>query len=182
MNAKDMIIGRRSIRKYKDQIVTREDINAIMEEAKFTQSWANKQVARFTFVQNEEVIQKLAHDGVNDFVYNVNTLKNAKNVLVLSVVKGKSGKFEDDGDYVTGQGNAWEIFDAGIACQTFALVAHAHNVGTCVMGVINDKKIAEIVGLPEGETVAALITFGYPDEAGNPTTRLDVSQLCRFID
>ncbi len=181
MNAKELITGRRSIRKYKDELVTREDILAIMEEAKFTQSWANKQVARFTFVQDEEIIQKLAHDGVKGFVYNIKTLQNAKNVMVLSIVKGKSGKFEDAGDYVTELGNAWEIFDAGIACQTFALAAFAHNVGTCVMGVIDDKKIAEIVGLPEGETVAALVTFGYPDEEGNPTTRLELAELCRFI-
>lgn len=49
------------------------------------------------------------------------------------------------------------------------------------MGVIDDKKIAEIAKLPENETVAAMITFGYPAEKGNDTTRLEISELCRFI-
>lgn len=180
MNANEMITGRRSIRKYEDKFVSKEDINAIMEEARFTQSWGNTQVARFTFVQDEEVIKKLAHDGVKGFVYNVDTLKKAKNVMVLSFVEGKSGKLDASG-YATSKENVWEVFDAGIACQTFALTAYAHGVGTCVMGVIDDKKIAEIVNLPENETVAAMITFGYPAEKGNPTTRLTVEELCRFI-
>ncbi len=180
MNATEMITGRRSIRKYKDEKVKKEDILAIMQEARFTQSWANTQVARFTFIQDENVIAKLASDGVNGFVYNVNTLKNAKNVLVLSTVAGKSGKLGGE-EYATSKENVWEVFDAGIACQTFALTAYAHGVGTCVMGVIDDKKIAEIANLPENETVAAMITFGYPDEKGGETTRLEVSEICRFI-
>ncbi len=180
MTANEMITGRRSIRKYKDELVSRQDINAIMQEARFTQSWGNTQVARFTFVQDASVIKKLATDGVNGFVYNVKTLENARNVLILSVVQGRSGKFSDS-VYATSKRNSWEIFDAGIACQTFALAAFAHGVGTCVMGVIDDAKIAEIVNLPKNETVAAMITFGYPDHKGNPTTRLEVEELCRFI-
>lgn len=182
MNGTELITGRRSIRKYKDELVSREVINAIMEEAKFTQSWKNLQIARFTFVQDADTIEKLAKDGVNDFIYNVKTLQKAKNVLVLSFVKGKSGKLSDeDEDYATSKGNEWEVFDAGIACQTFALAAYNHGIGTCVMGIIDDKNIAQIVNLPEEETVAALITFGIPAEEGRATPRLSVDELCRFI-
>lgn len=182
MNATDLITKRRSIRKYKEETVTRDIINAIMEEAKFTQSWKNLQIARFTFVQDESIIEKLAKDGVNDFIYNVKTLQKAKNVLVLSFVKGKSGKLDDkDEEYATSKGNDWEVFDAGIACQTFALAAYNHGVGTCVMGIIDDENIAKIVNLPEDEKVAALITFGYPSEEGRPTPRLSIDELCRFM-
>lgn len=182
MNASEMITGRRSIRKYKEEKVSREDITAIMEETKFTQSWKNLQVARYTFVQDPAIIEKLANDGVKDFVYNVKTLQKAQNVLVLSILTGKSGKLDENSDdYATEQGNEWEVFDAGIACQTFTLAAHNHGVGTCVMGVIHDKSIAKIVGLPENERVAALITFGYPAEEGRPTTRFTVDELCRFM-
>lgn len=180
MNTTELITGRRSIRKYKDELVSKDDINAIMEETRFTQSWGNTQTARYTFVQNPELIAKIGAEGVNEFIYNVKTLKYAKNVLVLSYVNGISGKF-DDGKYITSKESQWEMFDAGIACQTFALAAFAHGVGTCVMGVIDDRKIAEIIGLPDDQTVAALITFGYPNEPGNPTTRLEVSKLCNFL-
>ncbi len=180
MTPTELILTRHSIRKYKDELVSRADIEAIMQATRFTQSWANTQTARFTFVQDPALIARFASDGVKGFVYNIKTLQNAKNVLVLSTVQGKSGKMKTDG-YATDKGAAWEVFDAGIACQTFALAAHAHGVGSCVMGIIDDAAIAQMIGLPEGETVAALIPFGYPAEEGRATPRLAVEELCRFI-
>lgn len=180
MNATELLLGRRSIRKYKPELVSKEDINAIMEEARYTQSWGNTQTARFTFVQNPEIIKKIGEEGVQDFVYNVKTLKYAQNVLVLSYMNGFSGKFDKD-EYVTSKGNQWEMFDAGIACQTFALAAYGHGVGTCVMGVIDDRKIAQIIGLPDNQTVAALVTFGYPNEEGRSPSRHDLDELCTFL-
>ncbi len=151
----------------------------IVELSRWSPSWANFQVARYTLVDNEEAIVKLSSDGV--YGYNMNTLKNAKGVCVLSFAKGKSGKFDSD-EYVTTKGNVWEVFDAGIACQTFCLAAHDKGVGTCIFGVINDKSISEIIGLPEEETVAGLIVYGYEDgEHAKPTPRKDIEDIFRFI-
>ncbi len=182
MTGIEMIKERRSIRKYKEEIVSKEVVNEIMEATRFAPSWANFQVARYTFITDADKINKIMTEGVNGFAYNINTLKDAKNVAVLSFVQGKSGKLDPEGDdYATSKSNVWEIFDAGIACQTFCLAAHANGVGTCVMGIINAESIGEIVELPEGETVAALITFGYPDETVAPTPRKTVAEITRFI-
>jgi nitroreductase len=54
-------------------------------------------------------------------------------------------------------------------------------VGTCIFGVIDDAAIAEIIGLPENETVAALIVYGYPDEHPVPTPRKPVEEILRFL-
>lgn len=100
---------------------------------------------------------------------------------MLSFVKGKSGKLDDK--YATSMENTWEVFDAGIACQTFCLAAHAKGVGTCIMGVIDEKSIARIVNLPEEETVAALIVYGYEDgKHAAPTQRKNVEEIMRFVD
>ncbi|MGQ1786499.1 MULTISPECIES: nitroreductase family protein [unclassified Saccharicrinis] len=181
MDAIEMIKERRSVRKFKDEKVGHETMKEIVELARWAPSWGNFQVARYTLVDNRTVIEKLAADGVDGFVYNVNTLKEAKGVAVLSFVKGKSGKLDKD-EYVTSKANVWEVFDAGIACQTFCLAAHAKGVGTCVMGVINDEKISGIVGLPEEETVAALIVYGYEEgEHPKPTPRKSVEEIMRFV-
>lgn len=181
MHSSDLITSRHSVRKYKDEFVSKEDIKKIMEVTKFTQSWGNKQVARFTFVSNKEIIDSIAKDGVNEFVYNVKTLANAKDIVILSFVNGQSGIIEGD-EYATDKGREWEVFDAGIACQTFALAAHSYGVGTCVMGIIDSKFIADIVKLPENETVAALITMGYPAFEPKETPRLSVDELIRFVE
>lgn len=179
MEAIKMIKERRSIRKFKDEKVSRQVMEEIVEISRWSPSWANFQVSRYTFVDDQELIGQIADEGVNGFTYNAGTLKNAKNVAILSYVKGKSGKLDQE-DYATSKENTWEVFDAGLACQTFCLAAHEKGLGTTIMGVINDEAISTIVGLPEEETVAALIVYGYPDEVVSPTPRMDVAELMRF--
>ncbi|MFT5873469.1 MAG: nitroreductase [Clostridium sp.] len=72
------------------------------------------------------------------------------------------------------------VFDAGIASQTFCLAAYAKGVGTVIRGVINDESISKIVGLPEEETVAALIVYGYEEGHPEPTQRKEVDEIMRF--
>ncbi|WP_294348600.1 nitroreductase family protein [uncultured Clostridium sp.] len=181
MDAITMIKDRRSVRKFKDEKVDREVIREIVDIAKWAPSWVNYQIARYTIVDDESIIKELANEGVNGFVYNIDTLKNAKGVAVLSYVKGKSGTY--DKKYITTKGESWEVFDAGIACQTFCLAAHAKGVGTCIMGVIDEKSIAKIVNLPEEETVAALIVYGYEEgKHAEPTKRKSVDEIMRFVE
>lgn len=180
MDAIEMIKERRSVRKYKDETVDRDTMKEIVEISKWAPSWGNFQVARYTLVEDKAAIAKMATDGVKGFTYNIKTLTNATGVAVLSFVKGKSGKLEGD-DYATSKANVWEVFDAGIACQTFCLAAHAKGVGTCIFGVIDDATISEIVGLPEDETVGALIVYGWPDETPNAPPRKDVDDILRFV-
>jgi len=184
MEAITMIKERRSVRTFKKEAVDRETMKEIIEVARWAPSWANFQVARYTLVDDPAIIEQLAHDGVKGFVYNINTLKNAKGVAVLSFVKGKSGKLDlEKEEYATSKENVWEVFDAGIACQTFCLAAHAKGVGTCIFGVIDDESIARIVGLPGEESVAALVVYGYEDgEHAKPTPRKEVDEILRFVD
>ncbi len=179
MEAITAIKERRSVRKYKDEIVDRELLKEIVEAARFAPSWTNVQIARYTIIDNPSAIEQIAEEGVNGFAYNAGTLKNTKGVCVLSYVQGKSGKY--DGEFVTSKGDLWETFDAGIACQTFCLAAHAKGLGTCIFGIIDDEVIGKIANLPENETVAALITFGYPDEEPKTPRRKEVEDLIRFV-
>ena len=52
MTGMQLLKERRTIRKYTDEKVSREDINAIMEATRLAQSWANLQIARYTFVED----------------------------------------------------------------------------------------------------------------------------------
>lgn len=180
MDAIKLIEERRSVRRYKDERVSREVMREIVELSRWAPSWGNFQIARYTLVDDEEIIAKIASSGVMNFGYNIKTLATAKGVAVLSFVKGKSGKLYSD-DYSTSKGHEWEVFDAGIACQTFCLAAHAKGVGTCIFGVFDDGVMSELIDLPEDETVAALITYGYEDgEHAAPTSRKEVDEILRF--
>jgi len=184
MDAIEMIKERRSVRKYRNEKVDRATMAAIVELSRWAPSWGNFQIVRYSLVDDEAIIEKLAAGGVKGFNYNIKTLKTAHGVAVLSFVRGKSGKLDpENGGYSTSKASVWEVFDAGIACQTFCLAAHAKGVGTCIFGVIDDESISEIVGLPEEETVAALIVYGYEEgEHAAPTPRKEVDDILRFVE
>ena len=107
-------------------------------------------------------------------------------MVVLSYVTGKSGSLKDKvkpEDVVSDNSGAWECFDAGIACLQFCLSAYAKGVATCVLGVINNDAIAQKIGLPENDKVAALIVYGY--EAGEhheAPVRKDINEILRFVE
>ncbi len=179
MNVIEAIKERRSVRKYKNEKVDRKLMEEIIAVSAWAPSWANLQVARYTLVDDKEIIAKFADSAMDGFAYNINTLRNANGVAVLSFVQGKSGKIDEK--YISKKQNIWEMFDAGIACQTFCLAAHDKGVGTCIFGVFNEDSVAEIINLPEGETVAALIVYGYADGESTAPARKDVSELLRFV-
>lgn len=181
MEAVEMIKGRRSIRKYQDEVVPRELMGEIIEITRFAPSWTNSQTPRFTLVDNPDVISTFANDGVKGFIYNADTLKNAKGVAVLSFVEGKSGR-TDKYDIVTDSNpSRWEYFDAGIACQTFCLSAHAKGVATCIFGIIDEGVIAKAINLPSEETVAALIVYGFAEGEAKAPRRKEVTDIMRWV-
>jgi nitroreductase len=181
MDTDTAIKARRSIRRFKNKKVDREIMKDIVSLSRWAPSWANYQISRYTLVDDDATIERIAANGLQGFAYNIKTLKSATGVAVLSVVKGKSGKLKSEKkELVTSKTRIWEMFDAGIACQTFCLAAYAKGVGTCIFGVIDNAAISKIVGLPEEETVAALIVYGYPDEEPNPTSRKPTEELMRF--
>lgn len=182
MEAIEMITGRRSVRKYRDEKVSRELIREIIDISRWAPSWVNSQIARYTIVDDESMIKTIADSAVRGFTYNTKTLSRAKGVIVLSYILGESGiKEEMDSEFENT--NIWEMFDAGIACQTFCLTAHAKGVGSCILGVVNQEVIAKIVSLPESEKVAAVIVYGYEDgECTKPTPRKSVDEIMRVVE
>ncbi len=68
-----MIKERRSVRKYQNEKVDRKTMEEIVEIARWAASWANFQIARYTLVDDDAIIAKLATDGVKGFSYITST-------------------------------------------------------------------------------------------------------------
>lgn len=172
--------GRKSIRRFTEEAVSHEVVEKIVKAASNSPSWKNTQVVRYTVVEDKELIQKIAEEGILGFKPNAKTILNCPALVVQSVITGICG-YEEDGSFTTDFGNSWEMYDAGISAQSFMLAAHEQGVGTVVMGIIDDKKIAELVDLPKEERVTALIAMGYQSgELKHITPRKEVSEILRY--
>lgn len=180
MEALECIKTRRSIRKFKEEPVSRETIQSIIEAAAMAPSWKNTQISRYTIVEDKAVLENIADNCVLDFEFNQKTIKRAPQLVVVSMIEKRCG-YEKDGSYTTSKEDRWEMFDAGIASQTFCLAAHDLGVGTVILGIFDEAKIAEAIQLPEGQKVAALIAMGYPNQECEAPKRKTVEELVRYM-
>lgn len=180
MNTIDCIKTRRSIRTYKEEQIPQEVISEVVELARFAPSWKNSQIARYYVVQSAELKQHIAENGMMGFAFNTKTLTKAPALVVVAYVEKRSG-YERDGSFSTPKEDRWEMFDAGIATQTFCLAAHEKGLGTCIMGIFDEAKIAEAIQLPEGQKIGAVVAIGYPAEEPAAPARKEVEQLVQFL-
>ena len=120
MNTLECIKNRRSIRRFAQRQVERVLVEQLIESTRWAPSYNNAKVARFTALDDPKIIkEKVAGLMASE---NRAIVANAPLLLAVSVVKGRSGR-RRDGSFETNKQDAWEMFDAGAACQTLALSA-----------------------------------------------------------
>ncbi len=180
MNTIECIKTRRSVRRYTDELISDDEIRELVDAARMAPSWKNTQTVRYMIVRDKDIINKIAAECMLDFEFNQKTMSRCNTLVLVNQINGRSG-YEKDGSFSTDKGKGWEMFDAGIAAQTFCLAAHEKGIGSCIMGVFDGGKIANLVNLPEGQTVAAVITIGKPAFAPEPTPRKEIDDLVSYI-
>ncbi|MBQ2823725.1 MAG: nitroreductase family protein [Oscillospiraceae bacterium] len=180
MNTLECLKERRSIRRFKAEKIPHEVFEKIIDAARYSPSWKNTQIARYFIVESKDALESIASNCLMGFEHNIGIVKNAAAVAVLAYVEKRSG-YERDGSFTTSKAAGWEMFDAGIAALSFCLAARENGVGTCIMGIFDEKTVAEAVNLPDGMCVGALIAMGYPDESPAPPPRKEISQLLTFV-
>ena len=149
MNIWDAIKGRRSIRSYKDESVSKELISKILEAAQHAPSSKNSQPWKFLVIRNAEILEKLAK--IHPWAW---ALKKAPVGIVCLGEEEKSQHHYP--------------MDVSCAIQNIMLAAHALGLGTCWIAIfsmiedeleINTRKILEI---PEEYRVIAILPLGFP--------------------
>lgn len=181
MEFEEIVKERRSIRKFINKCVERDKIENVIKMASYSPSWKNTQIARYTVVEERKIIKEIAENCVMNFEFNSNIIKNAPMIVIISTISGRSG-FERDGSFSTSKGDGWEMFDAGIAAQTFCLAAYNYGLGSVIMGIFDEAKLHNLLELPENQSIAAILAVGYSDEKPIMPKRKDVKELVTYID
>lgn len=179
MDAKECILRRRSCRRYEEKAIDRSLIRQIVELARFAPSWKNMQIVRYTVIDDAALKNEIAQTCVRGLAFNTKTITRGAALAVISYETGRSGR-DTDGSLMTPDGEKWEMFDAGIAAQTFCLAAREYGVGSCIIGVMDEAAIAQKIGLPDTQKVACLVAMGYPEQWKEGPPRLGCDELLRF--
>jgi len=158
MSLLDVILSRRSIRRYEKKEIPKDVLDKIVEAGRQSPSAANRQPYRFVIVTDSEIKKELK-GRFSRF------LKDAP-VVIVGCANPKA--------LLTGK---WATIDTTIALENMALAAWSLGIGSCWIGNFNEEKTKELLKIPEDWKVVALVTFGYPAEQPKPRKKKPTKEL-----
>ena len=154
MDILEVIKSRRSIRKYKPDPVSEEEIGNILEAARWAPSAGNSQPWKFMVLRSKEVRKKLA-----DAIPTGKFISSAP--LGIAVI-------------VNPKASTHPVEDGAAATQNMLLEAHSLGLGACwigAYGTANEEAAKKILNIPEEERILSIIAIGHPAESPEKSRR-----------
>ncbi len=162
MSLLDAILNRRSIRRYETKDIPEAVLQQVLEAGRQAPSAANRQPIRFVVVKDHDLLKVLCDSLLTRFV------KYAPLVIVGCA---------DVKSLLTGK---WATVDTAIAMQNMVIAAWILGIGSCWIGACDEKKIKELLKIPNDWKVVALVTLGYPAEQPPPRKKKPVEEMFSF--
>ncbi len=148
MNVFEAIKKRSTVRRFLDKPIEKDVLDAVLDAARLAPSASNRQEWRFIVVENPKLRKRLGI-AANGQVF----VGEAPVVIVAcAVIRG----------YALTCGQQSHLVDVAIALDHVSLAAVECGLGTCWIGAFNAEKVKEVLGIPEGIRLVALMPIGYP--------------------
>jgi len=163
MDVKKAIQSRRSIRAYDTREVEEEKLKRILESARLSPSAGNRQERRFVIIKDAKT-RKLLSEAARNQTF----VAEAPVVIVACSVES---------EYVMACGQLAYPIDTAIAVDHITLQAVEEGLGTCWIGAFDEKKVKEILNIPDNVRVVALLPVGYPSDIPAPTSRKSLAEI-----
>ena len=195
-----LIRERRSIRSFSDRAVTREQIERLIEAARWAPSNHNRQPWRFLVLHDGQQIQALARTVAHGLAPRLKRLPAvaagfaaefehyatffATAPVLLIVLHRQPVSFA--ADLLQGATNpalvSGEPLSAAMAVQNLLLAAHALGLGACVLTapMTAQPAINAALTLPAGYDLTCFVALGYPNEAPPAPRRKSLEQIVEF--
>lgn len=157
-NFHELLINRRSIRRYTTEPVDADQVRMILEAALMSPSSKSVRPWQFIVVEDKEMLEKLSHCKPNY----ATSIASAPLAVVVTADTTRS--------------DAW-IEDASIAAVFMQLQAQDFGLGSCWVevrerfgadGLPAEEYVREALGIPEQFSVLCIVTIGHKDEERKP--------------
>ena len=172
---------RHSIRRFSDQPVEQEKLDAILEAVRMSPSWANRQCWHFIIIKSEPVKKQISECSYVESYFGpsgYSTNPAQKGIIQAPVLIAACAD-------PARSGNLWQqpyyMTDMGIACQTLMLAAHDLELGTVFVGVFEETKIKKILKVPDSIRIVGIFPIGYPrSERATGPERKSLSDIVSY--
>ena len=171
----ETIMARRSIRKYKDQLVPREVMTQILDCGINAPNGQNKQSWEIRVVDNPELLAEMSK-VMGEAHPQIPMAKDCFRGAPVMVFIARDLSYD------------FSAYDCGLMAENMMLSAWSMGVGSICLGspvrflTDNDlcKPLVDKLGFSEGYELSLCVGFGYADEA--PDAKLRDKQKYRFVE
>ena len=167
MEVFEAINARKSFRRFKEDEVSSELLEYVLEAARQAPTWHNKQGWYIIVVTDEK--RKLLSEALDETNPAKKAPLQAPVFLILCADPEQSGNYDN---------KAYYMVDAACAMENLMLAAIEKGLGTCwVAGSLNEEFIKKTYNIPENIRVVALSPLGYPAYQPKPRPRKSIQEL-----
>ena len=172
----EVLSSRRSVRSYDPaKTVSEAEVRELLLAVQDAPSWANREPAKYyVAISSEKRNELLGMIGGNK-----ERVSEAPVLIVSTFEKGKSGFFRDQQTNEIGDG--WGAYDTGLSNAYLVLKARAMGFDTLIMGMRDSEAIRSGFGIPESETVMAVIALGYRAQDPKRPERRPLEEIVKFF-
>jgi nitroreductase len=156
MDAYVALVSLRVVREYSDNPVPKEALVRILEAGRATGSSQNRQPWRFHALRSRSAL-----DAMAEAVYAPENLRGCQAAIAVTTT-------------------AKSTFDAGKCAQNMALAAWSEGLGTAPNSAKEVERARRVLGAGEEETIATILSLGYPAKPWSPRAG-DISGILRRI-
>jgi nitroreductase len=167
MSFQNLIERRYSVRAYKPDPVTEEDLHQVLEAARLAPTAANRQPIRVLVIRTAGREESLKR------IYGRDWFARAPLVLLVCGIP-------EDGWVRSADEQSYLYVDAAIVMDHMILAATDLGLGTCWIAAFNPAAAREVLGLPEGVEPVVFTPLGYPADQPKPKKRKPLSELVRY--
>ena len=168
MHVCEAISGRRSVRSYRAEPVSRELLDRLVDAGRWAPTAGNAQPWYFVVLDDPERITRLKSISPGMF---------SSPAFVVAVCVDREAGVKKMGP----QGEELALMDACMAAQNILLAAHALGLGSCVIRSFHRQAAALLLGCTGGVVPELLIAGGYPGNSPQPPRRKELPQV-RFFN
>jgi len=162
---------RRSIRSFKEEPIEESKLDKIIEACNLAPSSGGLQTYEIYRVKNREMREKLVSAAKDQALV-------AQAPLLLVFCANPSRSVERFGE----RSQLFSVQDATIATAYAQLTVHLLGLSTVWVGAFDEKKVSEILQLPQGQRPIALLPIGYENEKPKEKTTRGIKDLLHTIN
>ena len=173
----DFIASRQSDRAFDpEKAIEKDKIKRILEAVRLAPSACNSQPWHLIVVDEPELKNKVA-DTTSSRVLGMNHFTKQAPVHII-LVEEKVNLSSGVGGWIKNKDYAQ--LDLGIAAAHIALAAHAEGLGSCIVGWFDEKKMRQLLHIPDSKRVWLDIVIGYSTQPLRLKKRKQKDEIATF--